>query len=70
MPDRQDLDLADQATQLDKPKIPEALAALEYSPAIKLATELDAPISSKQFIGLKFGLSKQNLLFCAKINEI
>ena len=26
---------------------------LEYSPAIKLATELDAPIAGKQFFGFK-----------------
>ena len=44
---------------------------LEYSPAMKSATELHAPI----FIGnifwvLNSVLSKQNVLFCAEINQI
>ena len=43
---------------------------LQYSLAMKSATELDVLISSKPFFGLILSLSKQNVLFCAKINEI
>ena len=43
---------------------------LEYSLAMKSATELDTLISCKQYFDLKFSFLLTKCTFCAKINEV